>query len=240
MIRANLMTRKQNKDLGEHIAYEQNGSSIYENIVDTSFEGALKEESKLDEWVLDMQGMSGKCFRHFLNNLASKMRDCRYLEIGSWKGSTTIAFGYDNPHADMTICDNWSLFGGPEKEFHHHLNRMHTQCRHNKISFHNEDFRKLKLYRKYNVYFFDGPHEEKDQFDGLHLMLKYMNDEFIFIVDDYNWVDRVQAGTKRAIRRNELTVLKSIELTTTCGGHGKDTRWHNGIGIFIMKKRQQQ
>jgi len=71
--------------------------------VENSLSFAEKEESRLQETqvgreILKMYGMSGKKWRHFLNNLAS-FSGCNWLEVGTWAGSTFCS----------TICGNTEM-----------------------------------------------------------------------------------------------------------------------------------
>ena len=71
------------------------------------------------------------------------------------------------------------------------------------------DFRYVeyaKLPGPFPVYLFDGPHDAIDQYYGLKLALPALADQFVFIVDDWNWA-RVRDGTLAAIPRCDLTVL---------------------------------
>ena len=52
---------------------------------------------------------------------------------------------------------------------------------------------------RFNVYLFDGPHERDDQYDGVKLAQPALDEEFVLIVDDWNW-PAVRAGTLDAVR----------------------------------------
>ncbi len=58
---------------------------------------------------------------------------------------------------------------------------------------------------RFNVYLFDGPHTDKDQHDGVILALPALDDQFVLIVDDWNW-QPVRDGTMSAIRAADLRV----------------------------------
>ena len=62
--------------------------------------------------------MSSSKVRHLINNLCS-LNGTRYLEIGSYKGSTLIAAakGNENALARLSAVDDFSQFGGPREEF---------------------------------------------------------------------------------------------------------------------------
>ena len=61
--------------------------SIYIKHIETALQNAENYISNIDKEILEMKGMSGIKTRHFYNNICS-MQDSRYLEIGTWKGSS--------------------------------------------------------------------------------------------------------------------------------------------------------
>ena len=69
---------------------ESKSKHKYINYVKTAFDKCLNDESKLPSWILTLDGMSGKRYRHFINNLTSMVPKCRYLEIGSWNSAKDV------------------------------------------------------------------------------------------------------------------------------------------------------
>ena len=85
-------------------------------LLSLAFDRALSRQSHITAPALAMEGMSGKLYRMFINNLMRLMPEARYLEVGSWAGSTACA-AMDRNVAKITCIDNWSLFGGPKDRF---------------------------------------------------------------------------------------------------------------------------
>ena len=202
-----------------------------------------KQTSKLPNWILEMDGMSGVKYRHFINNLINSLEDPRYLEIGCWKGSTLCSAIFGNKVKSYCI-DNWSQFDGPKDIFYKNIQKCTDECADIKIIFKEADFRKINYteIEKYNIYFFDGPHEEQDQYDALMFVQPALDDEFIFICDDWNW-EKVKNGTLNAIKKLNLDVLFSINIKTTDDGSHppennarQNSDWHNGYYISVLKK----
>lgn len=200
---------------------------------------SLALNHKLPDPLRYMPGMSGKKYRYFINNLVESMPDARYLEIGSWAGSTACSAIYGNK-CKITCVDNWSEFGGPKNEFFFHVNHCLTQD----ISFDfiEQDFRKIDFSSigKYNIYMFDGPHGEQDQYDGISLVQESLDHQFILIIDDWNY-ERVRNGTARALLDVGFKNIASIEIITRHDGehasivqHNSD--WHNGYFIALISK----
>jgi hypothetical protein len=211
----------------------------YIDAVKNSFNKALNCESKLPPWILNIQGMSGKKYRHFINNLSSSILNCRYLEIGSWKGSTLCSALFNN-RISSYVVENWSEFGGPKEEFNDNVKKcINESTSEIKFTFEEKNYVDVNYSNigKYNLYFYDGPHLYEDQFNALSLCLNSLDDEFIFICDDWNW-DVVEKATKDVISKLNLKVLYSIDIKCELidGWHGEFSDWHNGYYIAVIKK----
>ena len=87
----------------------------YKTLIETSFKNAENNISKITNDIINMDGMSRTNTRHFYNNLLNS-DDARYLEIGTWKGSS-VCSAMCNNQAKVICIDNWSEFGGPKSEF---------------------------------------------------------------------------------------------------------------------------
>ncbi len=201
---------------------------------------ALALKNKLSSEVLTMEGMSGRKYRYFINNLISRMENPHYLEVGSWMGSTACAAIYGNA-LTITCIDNWSLFGGPKDKFIKNIsNTLNPNVN---FKFIENDFRKIdfsQLGTFFNVYLFDGPHEESDQFDGIVVAQPALTDTYILIVDDWNWPD-VRNGTHKALANLKATTICSLEiLTNQHNSHPKisnqNSEWHNGYFFAVIQK----
>ena len=142
--------------------------------------------------------------------------------------------------ATVVCIDNWSLFGGPKEEFLANT----AACISDRMSFTfiENDFRQVDYsgIGKFNIYLFDGPHSKQDQYDGVTFALPALDDQFVFIVDDWNW-QGVRDGTHEAIAASGLRVLFSIEVRTTQDdSHAEAARqysdWHNGYFLSVLSK----
>lgn len=213
-------------------------SEKYISHLDLSFKNADEGVSKISQEIISMEGMTGTKTRHFYNNLLS-MKDARYLEIGTWKGSSVCSAMYKN-NAIVTCIDNWSGFSGPKEEFLVNFNKYKGE---NNASFIESDCFKIdisSLSTSFNIYLYDGGHTEMEHYNALKYYYNCLDDIFIFIVDDWNW-DGVRSGTLRSITDLKLEYLykKEIRLTTD-GSHTPggicETTWHNGICVFVLKK----
>jgi hypothetical protein len=210
-------------------------------LVAESFEKAKTSDIPTSA-IFALEGMSGSRYRLFVNALIHDLSDARYLEIGIWKGSTLCSAIFENALQAVAI-DNWSKWGGPREEFLANLERFQGKDANVKVI--DSDFRQLNYAAlgRFNVYFFDGPHGEQDQFDGLRLPLPALDDHFVFIVDDWNWPE-VRSGTLKAINDLGLSQELGITVRTTFddthpnhdGRKAGLTEWHNGYFISVLKK----
>jgi hypothetical protein len=184
-----------------------------------------------------MEGMSGTKTRHFYNNLLNT-EDARYLEIGTWKGSSVCSAMCGNK-ANVICIDNWSEFGGPKSEFLVNFEKFKGE---NNATFIENDCYKVdvSVLPKFNIYMYDGNHTNEGHYNALLHYYSCLDDVFIFIVDDWNWKD-VRDGTINSIKNLNLKVLyeKEVRLTWdnshTPEPKARDT-WWNGIYVAILQK----
>ena len=203
-----------------------------------SFDNAQKDISKCSKEILELHGMSGTRTRHFYNNLLNAPT-ITYLDIGMWKGSTLCAAMYKN---DATIVgiDNWSEFFGPKYEFFYHFNKYKGE---NNAKIIEQDcfLVDVSTLPRFNVYMYDGDHKEESHYKALTHFIDSMEDQFIYVCDDWNW-EFVRRGTKRAIHDLKLTIEYEIEHkltdddTHTPRDHPGLKLWHNGIYACVLRK----
>ena len=77
----------------------------YSKNIKSAFNMALAIDTKIPNWIKLMPGMTGKKYRYFVNNLLSLIEDPRYLEIGSWSGSSVCAAMFNNKMKCTCIDD---------------------------------------------------------------------------------------------------------------------------------------
>ncbi len=213
----------------------------YINHVKKSFINAEKEQSKLIPDILNLEGYSGRRTRHFYNNIAS-LNDARYLEIGTWKGSTISAAMHGNADTRFVCIDNWSELGGPRAEFINIFNKykgtsdanfVETNC----FTF---DVKSLPI-TNYNIYMYDGSHEEISHYKALTHYTDVMEDVFIYVCDDWNW-KCVRDGTMKAIHDLGLHIEYEYNIRTSTNdqhsifGSDEQLKWHNGIYVAVLRK----
>jgi hypothetical protein len=201
------------------------------DVVKNSISDADREKSQLDEAVLKIDGMSSDKVRHLLNNLCRHMDDTRYLEVGTWKGSTLISASYKNEGTFIGV-DNFQYFGGPKEAFYKNRELF---SEHSQVSFFEESCWDLDLNNipKINVYLYDGKHSQIEQYRAYTHFDSILEDHFITIVDDWN-VPHVRTGTFDAFRDLGYKVEYQWERLTEKVGDKQD--YWNGMTVFVGKK----
>ena len=205
----------------------------------TAFDSSMQDESKLVDSVLTMPGMSGQRYRKLINKLVELTPDARYLEIGSWAGSTACSAMYGNT-CKLLCIDNWSEFGGPKETFHQNIDiygNDNVDFNYIENDYETVDYSQTG---KYNIYLFDGPHKEHEQYAGISITQEALEDTYTLIVDDWNW-DFVRNGTLNAIKDLNQTIVSSVSIRSSDNNihpaiHGPESDWHNGYFIAVIKK----
>lgn len=211
--------------------------TTYKANIEAAFQNAENNISKITNDIINMEGMSGIKTRHFYNNLLNT-EDARYLEIGTWKGSSVCSAMCQNK-ARVVCIDNWSEFGGPKAEFLVNFEKFKGE---NEATFIENDCYKVDVSTlpKFNIYMYDGNHTVDSHYNALLHYYKCLDDIFIFIVDDWN-CEEVRDGTTDSIQQLGLKVLyeKKIRLTWdnthTPQPEARNT-WWNGIYVSILQK----
>ena len=205
--------------------------------VKQSFVNSDYDISQINEEILHIEGMTGLKTRHLYNNILD-MKDARYLEIGTWKGSSVCSAMIGN-NATVVCIDNWSEFGGPKDEFQQNFNKFKGE--NNAIFIEHDCFTlDTSSLGKFNVYMYDGGHKEDEHFRALNHYINNMDDIFIFIVDDWNW-EEVRTGTQNSLKNLNLNILYEYEIRTTNDNThppfelGAKT-WWNGIYVAVLQK----
>jgi hypothetical protein len=220
------------------IKIEGSGDSSLCRAVDEVFTDGW---TKLPHWLLTMAGMSGRRYRIFINNLVSRLGpETRYLEIGTWTGSTTCAALSGNKVARATVCDHWFQYGGKDI-FYENLARIDRLA---ELVIIDGDYRRVDwgTAGRHNVYLYDADHTREGQANALRRVLPALDREFVFIVDDWNWA-RVREGTALGLKAIGGCALRWIEVRTTPNGHcpppsrrGPKGDWHNGYLIAVISQ----
>jgi hypothetical protein len=203
----------------------------YVDHLQKSFANAELKISNIDDFIKNIDGMTGIKTRHFYNNLVG-MEDSRYLEIGTWKGSS-ICSAMLNNQAKILCIDNWSQFSGPKDEF---LNNFYHCKGQNDATFMEVDCFQIDVNNigKYNIYMYDGDHTYEAHYKSLNYFIDCLDDTFIFMIDDWNWED-VRRGTLDSIKNLNLEILWNKEIYTPVQD-AANQEWWNGISVFVLKK----
>jgi precorrin-6B methylase 2 len=206
----------------------------------TALEYAIKDDPKLSNDILTMHGMSGHRYRRLINKLVELTPDARYLEIGSWKGSTACSAMYGNTCKVLCI-ENWDIFfEAPKAEFFQNV----VKFKNDNVSFQQLESEYAKVdysqIGKFNIYLFDGPHAEHDQYAGITITQEALDDEYILIVDDWNWPE-VRNGTLNALKEIDNKIISSIVVRSTQNDKhpqpaNEQSEWHNGYFIALIEK----
>lgn len=218
--------------------------------------------SRLDYRVYFLNGMSSPNVRRLLNNLCARP-GTRYLEIGTWRGSTLVSAAINNRGSlmDCVAVDSFSEFEKPLmvnpliKTLGE--NDQHTFLQYSRMSPEREARCWLKYFgligyvqlingdcfgktvtdlledRKFNTYFYDGNHDYISQYNGIVKFLEYMDDEFTLVVDDWN-DENAERGTRAAIQDLGLTVVEEYVLPARYNGDIE--QWWQGLYVARIQK----
>lgn len=224
-------------------AYTYHEHPLIEN-VKTAFKLADENTSEISDFAMRIPGMSGRKYRQFINNYVRSLPNARYLEVGTWLGSTLCSAidGIDNIEA--VAIDNFSYGGATMEQVIDHVTNTCKDL--DKITVLDQRFEDFDFtaHGKFNVYLYDGAHGEEDQYLGIVRAKPALADVALIVVDDWNkgsgGNNGVQDGTYRGLNDAGLEVMYKIDIDTgiTDGaGGGVASDWHCGYGIFLVRHK---
>ena len=227
-------------------------------LVESAIENGMRQDSLLPARSLEVEGMSSPKIRHFLHSLASNFpggkRSLKYLEIGVYKGSTLISFlgGNEEKFARVVAVDNFLEFDNSGTNFAKLQANLATYSKidsiRDRLTFLKKSCwdvgqdldRNMASGGRFNVYFYDGPHDFEDHFKAISMFHKYLANDSVLIVDDYNQ-QRVRDGTQRGlselVSRGEFRVLGQWEVLSRWNGDAQG--WWDGLGIFVLSRTKK-
>ena len=226
-----------------YIKFFGNSEHPYAKIIEDAYKKASLDLGNLPEWVLKYDGASGKRYRYMINNIISNLENPTYLEIGMWTGSTLFA-AMANNKVKVTGIDNWTqgFYGDVKNWFYKNLANCVTFD--NQVSLYQTEFQKIDYAQigKHNIFLYDGPHDEQEQYDGIRFPYNALDETFILIVDDWNWPGP-RNGTFNALKDSGIDIIYSIEIRTTSNDYfpseeclSQNHNWHDGYFIAVCKK----
>lgn len=204
-----------------------------------AFRIAEAEVSNLPDDVLQLDGYCGRYNRQFLNALCA-FENCRYLEIGGFKGASLCAAMHDN-HLSAVAIENWSQFGGPREVFMAAVTKHRGACNLRVVEQDCFAVNPADL-GTFDVYYYDGDHSTDNQDRAIRHFYDSLTDQSVVIIDDWNWKG-VREGTYRAISELDIPVIFEKEIilpeadTVDMPRHRGRETWWNGIYVMIIDKQ---
>ena len=205
--------------------------------VELSIKNAKSNISKLTPEILTIEGYSGIKTRHLYNNICN-IPHAKYLEIGTYLGSTFISAMYKNDIQGIAV-DNWSEFNGPKNKCYNNINK-HIDNKQS-IKLIEKDFSLLNkedINDNIDIYLYDGNHSYESHKQSITHMYKFLAPLSIILVDDFrddNSWRQVIEGTFSGLKESNLNVLYEKRLVSKQEEGGGDGFW-NGCGIFVCQK----
>jgi len=202
-----------------------------------AIEKAKNHQSKLTSENMAVPGLVSILGRHLYNNLGAI--STRFCEVGSHLGcSYTSSVSGNGNLLTATAIDSFAsdlieerqcmpIFLGNVEKF---------TPKETKFKFIHSDafsFDVNEIQGPIDYYIYDGGHAKIQQKMGVAYYLPVMADQFIMVIDDFDWVE-VHEGTREGIQESGLKIL--YENVLVGNDHDNDGAW-NGYGIFLLEKQ---
>lgn len=154
-----------------------------------------------------------------------------YLEIGTYRGTSVIGAALGSADDVLFIAiDNFSQFDGPEEACRENLRRFNPKIR--LITSDGFDvLRARDLGVPVGVYFYDGGHTFREQWQALELIEPHLTDEAVIVIDDASHPP-VAAANREWLRLNP----KFTRIDRFPSPRNGDPRWWNGVDLLGYRR----
>ena len=207
--------------------------------IEYCLEQAIQGNSLIPDYCLTIEGMSGLIYRKFINNFMRSIENPRYLEIGSWRGSTFCAAIGGVEGVEALSVDNFSHPGGSMDAIKENVEKCKSATAKIEILDQNFDDFDFTAHGKFNVYMYDAWHSEEAQRDAIIRVVPALEEISLIVVDDWNdhgYTTPVKIGTYAGFEQSGLEILYKFEVETGTNPPFP-SEWHNGYAVFLVKKK---
>lgn len=196
-----------------------------------------KRKSKLTPDNFDVPGLVSLLGRHLYNNIGAI--STRLLEVGSHLGCSFTSSISNNNLISCTSVDSFASDWVEDRKcmplFIANVGKYLPKD--TEFNFIHSDAFEVDIEQipeGIDFYIYDGGHAYEQQRLGVSYYLPRFADEFVMIVDDFDW-DDVSKGTFDGIKEAGLEII--WEHIFKGNDHDNDGAW-NGYGVFLLQKHK--
>jgi tetratricopeptide (TPR) repeat protein/predicted O-methyltransferase YrrM len=217
--------------------------TFLEAILETETQGLLRITNQ--EILTGFSGEKVMGILQRFSTLFSQVENTCYLEVGVFQGLTLLSVASACPSISCYGIDNFAQFDQDKKNYSIIIKRKKELGVKNARLI-NQDYENalshLAKYigdQKVGVYFVDGPHDYRSQLMCLELILPYLHEKALIIIDDCNYLHIRQANYDFLVTHPEYKLL--FETYTRCHPNhmtpeeNQEVRkgWWNGINVLV-------
>jgi len=182
-------------------------------------------------------GMNTENMQFFINETVKKFcYQGTYMEVGVFQGSMLCSAALYNKHTRCIGIDNFSQF---DKDGINHgiLKSNINKLKLANVDFHNLDYKTAikELFErepnlKVDVYYYDGNHSAKDQYDGLDVMKDHLADDCVVLIDDINWRHVEKATDKWLLDNPDFRLFQKIRFSPILIDKKSNKEFNHSLG----------
>jgi predicted O-methyltransferase YrrM len=187
--------------------------------------------------VLSVPGFSSAAIRSTLNTSVKAMQPARILEVGSYMGSTAVAMCHENIVEVIHMVDNHSEFGQASAALAGTVHRFGLPAVLHDMNWFHPLPDNVFGGDTFNVYFYDGSHGEEDHARELAIALPYLEESFLYMVDDFTVHPHVARGCESGLKSlSDKVEVVSRMVYESKSENNADGYW-NGLLVAWCRKK---
>ncbi len=193
----------------------------------------LPADRSLAPLLRKIPGMATENKLRLLNIAAASIGEGEvYVEVGCYRGLSLCGAAQGNPQAPIFACDNFVQFDGTAEALQQMVDKYTPP---GQVRLYDADFRELFHAapwepRKIGVYFYDGGHSFRDQYEALVLAWPHLARDALVIIDDTN---KPAVRAANALFSRQAPGFEPVLDLRTPRNHSPT--WWNGIQVFRIR-----
>lgn len=158
------------------------------------------------------------------------------VQVGIYRGFTLLSAALFNEQCKCIGIDNFNFLNGDGDGESGLINSLNHFNNPKNIEYINENFEDVidnfKIEEKIDLYLYDGPHDFENQIKGLELIMPYLSDTCLLLVDDIANDDCSEAEIANVEFLNTHNEFKSLFRIKQSESKGDQMHWHRGFEVM--------
>lgn len=202
----------------------------YKNIIETAFQNAENNDSKLTPFLIYMDSNIGNKIKYFYNNIYNT--DSKYLDIASINGNY-LSYGIYGNQSNIVSIYDWLGF----RLSRNIMDQMDNYKGNNNLTIIQNYFDKVDISNwrnTFNMIMLDDS-SKINHYEIIEYFYNCLDDIFVLVISNWDLL-QVRNATMYTFKQLNLKILYKKEIISYYLDDNEKENWKKGVCAFIIQK----